>query len=225
MIHPWRPLPENPGLSNPWGRREIQDAQSQRGCLLPRNSAGMPSACCFSNFKNQAKLWEIAFSGWWLGKKPSEKYDFVNWMIIATQYSWENKIDGNQTTNQIWFFKQHSWIFFWGVVPVYMSFLYVYMFSVIWGVPKIEVWTPPMEGMSPRVYGVATAKLVVSQDRASSQVTLWCFNMAIEHPRWLNEVSKMASYGGVFLKKKRCVARNWSSFSIFPTNKASSYWD
>ena len=25
-------------------------------------------------------------------------------MIIETQYEWENKIDGNQTTNQLWWF-------------------------------------------------------------------------------------------------------------------------
>ena len=33
---------------------------------------------------------------------PSEKYEVVNWdNDIPTQYEWENKMDGNQTTNQI----------------------------------------------------------------------------------------------------------------------------
>ena len=39
-------------------------------------------------------------TGWWLGKKPSEKYDFVNWDDEQANI-WENKVDGNQTTNQI----------------------------------------------------------------------------------------------------------------------------
>ena len=40
-------------------------------------------------------------SGWWFERHPSEKYEFVNdGMMTATQDEWENKIDGNQTTNQ-----------------------------------------------------------------------------------------------------------------------------
>ena len=39
-------------------------------------------------------------TGWWLGKNPSEKYDFVNWDDDSNPTEWENKIDGNQTTNQ-----------------------------------------------------------------------------------------------------------------------------
>ena len=38
------------------------------------------------------------------GKNPSEKDEWVkvNWDDeLATQYFWENEIDGNQTTNQI----------------------------------------------------------------------------------------------------------------------------
>ena len=39
-----------------------------------------------------------SYTGWWLGH-PSEKYERqLGW--LATQYFWENKIDGNQTTNQ-----------------------------------------------------------------------------------------------------------------------------
>ena len=38
-------------------------------------------------------------TGWWLGH-PSEKYEFVNWDDEIPKI-WENKIDGNQTTNQI----------------------------------------------------------------------------------------------------------------------------
>ena len=34
------------------------------------------------------------------GLNPSEKYEFVNWDDYS-QLIWENKIDGNQTTNQI----------------------------------------------------------------------------------------------------------------------------
>ena len=38
------------------------------------------------------------YSGWWLDH-PSEKYESqLGW--LATQYEWENKIHGNQTTNQ-----------------------------------------------------------------------------------------------------------------------------
>ena len=38
-------------------------------------------------------------SGWWLGH-PSEKYESqLGWW--DSQYFWENKIDGNQTTNQL----------------------------------------------------------------------------------------------------------------------------
>ena len=41
-------------------------------------------------------------TGWWLGKKPSEKYDFINWDDDSNPI-WMGKcqIDGNQTTNQI----------------------------------------------------------------------------------------------------------------------------
>ena len=37
----------------------------------------------------------------WLvvGLNPSEKYDFVNWDDDIFPTEWENKIDGNQTTN------------------------------------------------------------------------------------------------------------------------------
>ena len=41
------------------------------------------------------------FSGWWLSH-PSEKYESqLGW--LETQLIWENKIDGNQTTNQFCF--------------------------------------------------------------------------------------------------------------------------
>ena len=41
-----------------------------------------------------------SISGWWFFYS-SEKYERqLGW--LATQYFWENKIDGNQTTNQIW---------------------------------------------------------------------------------------------------------------------------
>ena len=47
----------------------------------------------------------------WLVVGPPLKNMKVNWddnmMIIETQYSWENKIDGNQTTNQLWIL--HDW--------------------------------------------------------------------------------------------------------------------
>ena len=38
-------------------------------------------------------------SGWWLGKKPSEKYEFVNWDDELPNI-WENAKNGNQTTNR-----------------------------------------------------------------------------------------------------------------------------
>ena len=38
-------------------------------------------------------------TGWCLGH-PSEKYEFVNWDDEIQPNIWENKIDGNQTTNQ-----------------------------------------------------------------------------------------------------------------------------
>ena len=34
-----------------------------------------------------------------VGLNPSEKYDFVNWDDDIFPTEWENKIDGNQTTN------------------------------------------------------------------------------------------------------------------------------
>ena len=39
------------------------------------------------------------YLGWWLYTHPSEKYEFVNWDDDIPNI-WENKIDGNQTTNQ-----------------------------------------------------------------------------------------------------------------------------
>ena len=38
-------------------------------------------------------------TGWWLGH-PSEKYEFVDWDDDIPN-TWENKIDVNQTTNQM----------------------------------------------------------------------------------------------------------------------------
>ena len=43
--------------------------------------------------------------GGWLGH-PSEKYESIG-MIRNSQYFWENKIDGNQTTNQSYSFHIH----------------------------------------------------------------------------------------------------------------------
>ena len=43
----------------------------------------------------------IPYTGWWLGKNPSEKYDFVNWDDDSNPiWMGKCKIDGNQTTNQ-----------------------------------------------------------------------------------------------------------------------------
>ena len=51
-------------------------------------------------------------TGWWL-VYPSEKYESIG-MMKETQYEWDNKIDGNQTTNQLgsWdmFFLPEIWV-------------------------------------------------------------------------------------------------------------------
>ena len=46
---------------------------------------------------NTKKIWLVVFS------HPSEIYEFVNWDDFwNSQYFWENKSHGNQTTNQEW---------------------------------------------------------------------------------------------------------------------------
>ena len=39
-------------------------------------------------------------TGWWFLATPLNNMISSIGMMKATQYSWENKIDGNQTTNQ-----------------------------------------------------------------------------------------------------------------------------
>ena len=41
-------------------------------------------------------------SGWWFFFTPLKNMSSAIGMIRNSQYEWENKIDGNQTTNQIW---------------------------------------------------------------------------------------------------------------------------
>ena len=50
--------------------------------------------------------WLDSFTFYWLVvfRQPSEKYESVNWDDEIPQYFWENKIDGNQTTNQFTFY-------------------------------------------------------------------------------------------------------------------------
>ena len=50
-------------------------------------------------------------TGWWLGKNPSEKYEFVNWDDEIPSM-WENAKHGKQTTNQV-----SNVSFFWEMFP------------------------------------------------------------------------------------------------------------
>ena len=55
--------------------------------------------------KNHLDRWLEAMcdkpSGWWSRATPLKNMTSSIGMMRATQYSWENKIDGNQTTNQL----------------------------------------------------------------------------------------------------------------------------
>ena len=69
-----------------------------------RTSPSYGAGPCLHVFSGTSKF-EIVHrdnqhAGWWLYTHPSEKYESVNWDDDYSQYFRENKIDGNQTTNQ-----------------------------------------------------------------------------------------------------------------------------
>ena len=67
--------------------------QTSHRALGPRTRGFLPCLADGNGWK-----WKQDETGWWLGH-PSEKYEsHLGW--LETQYFWENKIDGNQTTNQ-----------------------------------------------------------------------------------------------------------------------------
>ena len=65
----------------------------------PMGITRMILAALMDHWIDLGNLEELCF--WLVGQgHPFEKYEPVNWDDDYSQDSWENKIDGNQTTNQ-----------------------------------------------------------------------------------------------------------------------------
>ena len=107
-------------------------------------------------------------TGWWVFSHPSEKYEFVNWDDDYSQQKWENRIHGNQTTNQQ---------IFWNPDANHGAGIFTYKTGWFWGFLYVSMggkYSSTMEHMKTVIAPIFDQSLEVDFMMAAQRFELSC---------------------------------------------------